>query len=175
MINQIKSLYDKGVAAAERVPYGLTALLVRIGVFGVFWASAMTKIIFDKSPADHLLAQIPAVLSFGWSISANAFYLFEHEYQVPLLPPILAAYLATAAELTFSLSVLLGLFTRLSALVLLGMTLVIQIFVYPELWLVHALWMGALLLLVSRGGGGLAIDRLLQRFFIRFGAGKCPA
>lgn len=165
MINHIKSLYGQSVAAFERAPYGITSLLVRIGIFGIFWTSAMTKIVFDKPPAGHIWAQVLAVFSFKWEIGPSTFYLFEYEYQVPLLSPILAAYLATAAELAFSLLLLLGLFTRLSALALFGMTLVIQLFVYPQLWLVHALWMGALLLLVSRGGGGLALDRLVRRFF----------
>ena len=50
---------------------------------------------------------------------------------MPLLPPELAAHLATYAEHLFPILLVLGLFTRLSALALLGMTAVIQIFVYP--------------------------------------------
>lgn len=165
MIDRVKSLYGLGVAVAERVPYGVTALMARIGIFGIFWTSALTKIVFDKTPADHLWGQILAVLSFGWSIGPSTFYLFEYEYQLPMLSPVVAAYLATAAELTFSILILFGLMTRLAALALLGMTLVIQLFVYPHLWLVHALWMAVLLLLVTRGGGGLALDRFVRRFF----------
>ena len=48
---------------------------------------------------------------------------------------------------------MLGLFTRLSALALLGMTAVIQIFVYPDAWPAHLSWAGLLLYLIGRGAG----------------------
>jgi hypothetical protein len=50
--------------------------------------------------------------------------------------------------------------SRLGAAALLGMTLVIQIFVYPDAWPTHLSWVGLLLLLVSRGGGGWSLDHL---------------
>ncbi|MDT4874412.1 hypothetical protein D3C85_1162690 [compost metagenome] len=55
----------------------------------------------------------------------------------------------------------LGLFTRLSALALLGMTLVIQVFVYPDAWPTHLSWAALLLYLVGRGGGRLSADHVL--------------
>jgi putative oxidoreductase len=55
------------------------------------------------------------------------------------------------------------LFTRISALALLGMTAVIQIFVYPDAWSTHLSWGGLLLLLLARGGGGWSIDRVLRK------------
>ena len=64
---------------------------------------------------------------------------------MPLIPPELAAHLATYAEHLFPLLLVLGLFTRLSAVALLGMTAVIQIFVYPDAWPTHLSWAGLLL------------------------------
>jgi len=78
------------------------------------------------------------------------------------LPPDLAAVMATWSEHLFPIMLVLGLFTRLSALALLGMTMVIQLFVYPEAWWqVHALWVAMALVLIVRGGGSLSLDKPL--------------
>lgn len=59
----------------------------------------------------------------------------------------------------------IGLGVRLSALGLLGMTMVIQLFVYPEAWWpVHSLWAALALVLIARGGGALSLDALFSRF-----------
>ena len=98
----------------------------------------------------------------GWlSVSENAVALFADEYRVPLLSPELAAHLATYAEHLFPVLLVLGLFTRFSALALLGMTAVIQIFVYPAAWATHLSWAGLLLYLAGRGAGTWSLDRLL--------------
>jgi putative oxidoreductase len=69
---------------------------------------------------------------------------------------------ATWSEHLLPLLLLLGLGTRLAALGLLGMTLVIQLFVYPDAWPTHLTWAVALLYLVGRGPGALALDRWLK-------------
>ena len=95
----------------DRVPYAVLALPLRLAVATVFWNSGMTK-----------LADWNATLS-----------LFTDEYQVPLLPPELAANLALALEVTTPVLLILGLLTRAAALVLFGMTAVIEIFVTRRL------------------------------------------
>ncbi len=127
--------------ALDRVPYTLLALPLRVAVATVFWRSAMTK-----------LADFGAALA-----------LFAVEYRVPLLPPDIAAYLAFAIELTTPVLLVLGLMTRVAALVLLGMTAVIEIFVYPQAWPTHIQWAAMLLVLLCRGAGGLPLDRVRQR------------
>ena len=124
-------------------PHSLLALVNRIAVAGIFWLSARTKV-------------------EGWfTISDSAYALFREEYKLPLLPPELAAQLATVAEHGFALLLVLGLFTRLSALGLLGMTLVIQVFVYPDAWPTHLSWAGLMLYLAGRGAGAVSLDRVL--------------
>ena len=91
--------------------------------------------------------------------------LFSDEYQLPLLPPELAAYAATTVELTTPVLLALGLLTRPAALVLLGMTAIIEIFVYPQAWPTHIQWAAMLLVLLCRGAGALSIDHLLRRRF----------
>ena len=125
------------------VGHGLLALAARFGIAGVFWLSGRTK--------------VEGILS----VSAGAVALFADEYQVPVLPPELAAHLAAYAEHLFPILLALGLATRFSALALLGMTAVIQVFVYPDAWPTHLVWATAMLYLVGRGGGALSLDRLL--------------
>jgi len=125
------------------VGHGLLATAARFGIAGVFWLSGRTKV------------------EGALTVSDNAIALFADEYQVPALPPELAAHLAAYAEHLFPVLLVLGLFTRLSALALLGMTAVIQIFVYPDAWPTHLVWATAMLYLIGRGGGALSLDRLL--------------
>lgn len=130
--------------AEKAIPAWLIPLVQRLGIAAVFFLSGRTKV-------------------EGWfTLTDSTFFLFETEYQLPLIAPAAAAYLATAAEHLFPLLLILGLFTRLSALALLVMTLVIQVFVYPDAWPTHLIWAAVLLPLIARGGGALSIDRLLR-------------
>ena len=80
---------------------------------------------------------------------------------MPLLPPELAAHMATYAEHLLPVLLVLGLFTRLSALGVLGMTSVIQLFVYPDAWPTHLSWITLALYLIGRGAGPVSADRAL--------------
>ncbi|MCW3147700.1 DoxX family protein [Stutzerimonas stutzeri] len=121
----------------------LLSLTARLAIAAIFLLSGRTKVsgVLDITPA--------------------TFELFRSEYALPLLPPSIAAHLATYAEHLFPLLLVLGLFTRLSALALLLMTLVIQLFVYPDAWPTHLSWAALLLLLIGRGAGRVALDRWL--------------
>jgi len=92
-----------------------------------------------------------------------ALSLFTDEYKLPLLPPQVAAYLAVSIELTMPVLLLLGLATRLASLVLLAMTVVIEVFVYPLAWPTHIQWAAMLLVLLCRGPGTASLDHLLSR------------
>ena len=131
----IASLLD----ALERVPMAALALLFRIGVSAVFFRSGLNK-------------------TDNWDLTVQ---LFAEEYKVPVLPPELAAYLATAAELTCPVLIMAGLAARLGAAALLAMTAVIQFFVYPVNWPEHLIWASLLAYIVSRGAGPLSLDRLI--------------
>jgi putative oxidoreductase len=135
-------------AKIERVQRGLNgisytwlALPLRFAVATVFWNSAMAKLA-------------------NWD---TALSLFADEYQLPLIPPVAAAYMAVSIELTTPVLLVLGLLTRGAAFVLLGMTAVIEIFVYPQAWPTHIQWAAMLLVLLCRGAGALSVDHLLWR------------
>jgi putative oxidoreductase len=139
---QARQLLEAGRSLAERIPESLILLVARLAIANVFWRSGQTKV-------------------NGFHIREETFYLFKEEYKVPLLPSDLAAYLATAAEHIFPILLLVGLATRLSALGLLGMTLVIQLFVIPGGWPEHLLWFSVLLLIIARGPGAISLDHVI--------------
>jgi putative oxidoreductase len=129
------------IGALERVPYSLLAIPLRLAVAEVFWSSGTTKL------AD-------------WSATLQ---LFEDEYKVPLLPPDIAAHIGASIELSTPVLLVLGLLTRPAALVLLGMTTIIEVFVYPQAWPTHIQWAAMLLVLLCRGPGALSLDHLIWR------------
>jgi putative oxidoreductase len=140
----LATLLDKGRGAAELIPHSLLALVARLAVANVFWRSGQTKV-------------------DGFAIKDTTFYLFAEEYKVPLLPPDLAAYMATIGEHLFPVLLVVGLASRLSALGLLGMTAVIQLFVYPSGWPEHIFWVASLLVILARGPGAFSLDHLIWR------------
>ncbi|HBG31643.1 MAG TPA: hypothetical protein DDW98_13635, partial [Gammaproteobacteria bacterium] len=108
--------------------------------------------------------------SLGWPrLSDSALFLFQEEYALPLLPPLWAAIMATVAEHVLPILVLIGLATRFSALGLLGMTLVIQLFVYPGAYPTHGVWAAVLLYLIAKGPGKVSIDAWIARQYGRTG------
>jgi putative oxidoreductase len=125
------------------ISHGLLALATRGALAAIFFLSGRTKV-------DGFL-----------NITDSAYYLFREEYKVPLVPPEFAAHMATYSEHLFPILLVLGLFTRFSALALLGMTAVIQIFVYPDAWPTHLSWAALMLYLIGRGAGLLSLDHKL--------------
>jgi putative oxidoreductase len=137
--------YDLFAETAEKLfPMSLLLLVQRLGIASVFFMSGRTKV-------DGLL-----------TVNDTAFELFRADYALPLIKPEIAAYAATYSEHLFPILLTLGLFTRFSATALLIMTLVIEIFVYPDAWPTHLSWAGLLLPLIALGGGSVSLDRLLR-------------
>ena len=129
------------IDSLERVPIALPALVLRLGVALVFWRSGLTKL-----PLGNDMTTL----------------LFEEEYRVPMLPAAFAAYLTTLIELAVPWMLIVGIGTRVGAVVLLVETLVIQIFVYPMNYPDHLLWAGPLLYLLLRGPGKWSVDALVR-------------
>lgn len=142
----------------ERIPHSFIALIARVSIAAVFWASGQTKV------QGFVVNIITGEIHLGWPrLSDSAIALFKDEYKLPLLSPEIAAPMAAAAEHLLPLMLLIGLGTRLSALGLLGMTLVIELFVYPDAYPTHGTWAAVLLYLIARGPGVVSIDHWLAR------------
>ncbi|WP_294329010.1 DoxX family protein [uncultured Sphingomonas sp.] len=138
------SLYTRaGRLAAQILQPSLLLLVARLGIAAIFFLSGRTKV-------------------EGWlTITDSTYELFRTDYALPFAPPVLAAHLATYSEHFFPILLVLGFFTRPAALALLGMTTVIEVFVYPDAWPTHLSWAGLLLPLIAAGPGAWSLDRLL--------------
>ena len=148
-----RCLVGRANAVFSRIPDSLIALIGRFSVAAIFWKSGQTKV------QDFAIDIVAGEFTIGWPrLSDSVVDLFRDEYRLPLIPPEWAAVMAAFAEHVFPALLLIGLATRFSALALLIMTLVIQIFVYPDAYPTHGVWMTVLLFLVARGGGAVSLD-----------------
>nr|WP_246719721.1 DoxX family protein [Rhizobium sp. BK181] len=138
--------FYSGLRVLDRIPHDVIALISRLSIGAVFWQSGETKV-------------------DGWHVTDNAVYLFENEYKLPLVDPWIAAHLSAFAEHFFPFLLVIGLASRLSALALLGMTLVIELFVYPDAWPTHGTWAVCFLVIIAGGPGRISIDHLIARHF----------
>lgn len=121
----------------------LLLLGFRLYVAQVFFMSGLTKI-------------------QSWSSTLS---LFEYEYNVPIIPPQIAAYMATAGELMLPVMLVVGLFSRPAALGLFVLNLVAAIS-YPDISIAgekdHIIWGAMLAVIFAFGPGSLSIDKLLS-------------
>lgn len=156
--NLLTDLLQRLIALCSRIPHSALALLARFSIAAVFWKSGQTKI------QGFAVDLVNGEFTLGWPhLSDTVVTLFRDEYQLPLIPPEIAATLAATAEHLFPILLLLGLATRLSALALLGMTLTIQLFVYPDAYPTHGTWAAVLLFLIVHGPGKLSLDQVVAR------------
>lgn len=138
-------MYRRGGEAAARIlPRDLLLLVARVGIAAIFFLSGRTKV-------EGFL-----------TLRDSTYELFRTEYALPLIDPVTAAHVAAYSEHVFPILLVLGLLTRPAALALLGMTLVIEVFVYPEAWPTHLSWAGLLLPLIAMGPGKWSLDYLLR-------------
>jgi len=129
------------LSALNHIPYSVLILFARAATFSVFIHSGLQKL-------------------SDWNATLM---LFRDEYKVPILPPEVAAYMSASMELGLSTLVLVGLLSRLSALGLLGMVSVIQLFVYPEAWPDHIQWLAFMIFIVCWGPGAFSLDAVISR------------
>ena len=149
MTEQMDSTMKSGVTGIVRqiyellgwLPLSVIQLMARCSLAVIFWRSGETK-------------------SANWDLTVQ---LFANEYKVPVLPPDIAAHIAYTFEHYTPMFLVAGLLTRVAVLPLIGMTLVIQTFVYPQAWPDHLTWMTMMLLLLSRGAGAVSLDHLAKK------------
>lgn len=144
--NDVAQFAQRLFALLGAIPHSLIALVARLSIAAVFWQSGQTKV-------------------DGFMLNDTAVYLFENEYRLPLVDPLLAAYGAAISEHLFPILLVLGLGSRFAAMALLGMTAVIEIFVYPGAWPTHGTWAACLLVVIARGPGLVSLDHFIARWF----------
>ena len=128
------------IGLLDRVPLAVHQLLFRLAIASVFLPAGLLKL-------------------GSWESTVA---LFQDEYKVFVLAPVVAAGLATLFEVGCSSLLILGFATRLATLPLLAQILTIQLFVYPQAWHEHLVWGSILLFLLTRGAGRLSLDGLIR-------------
>lgn len=156
----VSGLLPTFIRLCNWIPDSLIAVVGRFSIAAVFWKSGQTKV------EGFAIDIVSGDIHLGWPhLSDSVIPLFKEEYNLPLVLPELAATMATYAEHFFPVLILLGLATRLSAFALLGMTMTIQLFVYPGAYPTHGTWAAVLLFLIARGPGKLSIDHWIAKRF----------
>ncbi len=149
MIAKFTPMYVKVTNLLAHYASPVFDVAVRLFIASVFFRSGLTK-------------------TKDWGITVS---LFADEYQVPVLPPEVAAVLGTAFELTMPVLLALGLGARLAALPLLGMACVIQFVLgaanpdYDNP--MHFYWMFLLGMIVIKGPGPISLDHLIRARALR--------
>ena len=161
----IATIVDKIILLCGIVPYALIALGLRFVVARVFFLAGQTKI---TGPAASL--PLPGLGDFTVTLPAaikdSTFELFQTQYAGLPMPPTVAAALFTYAEFILPICLILGFATRLSALALLAMTILVQVYVAPQLlWTTHAYLFGILMVLMTLGPGALSVDGLIRHVY----------
>ena len=156
LIRNTACLASRVIRHFSRIPDSLIALIGRFSIAAIFWKSGQTKV------EGFAIDIVAGEFSFDRPrLSDSVVDLFRDEYRLPVIPPEIAAPMAAFAEHLFPFLILIGLATRFSALALLVMTLTIQIFVYPDAYPTHGVWVTVLLLLMTRGAGVISFDHWL--------------
>lgn len=143
-LRRIGTIVSCANAVMSRVPDGLLQLLARVAIAPTFFRSGQAKIT-------------------GFSVNDSTVFLFEHEFGMPF--PVLSAHLAALAENILPVLLVVGFATRLSALALFVMTIVIQIVAPQGFWTFHILWFAVLLYVVAKGPGQVSVDHLIERAY----------
>ena len=164
----IASAADKLVALCGVIPYALVALGLRLVMARVFFLSGQPKIEGPVIPVSLNIRELDFLMVLPAQIKDATFRLFETQYAALPLPPHVAAYLFTYAEFVLPVCLVIGFATRLSALLLLVMTVMISVYVMPELWWpTHVYWAAILMVLMSAGPGAISIDALIRYVYER--------
>jgi putative oxidoreductase len=156
-------------AVCAAIPYALVALVLRFIMARVFFLSGQTKIEGPRSiPIRPGIGDLEFTVVLPAEIKDATFRMFETQYADLPIAPVTAAYLFTYAEFVLPICLVLGFATRLSALALLAMTVLLQIYVMPGmLWVAHIYWAAILLVLITVGPGAISIDALIRAVYRR--------
>jgi putative oxidoreductase len=154
----IRRLVDGFNAACAFIPYALVALALRLLMARVFFLDGQARV--DGTPVPLTWRDFEFSVVLPLQLKADAAAVFAN---IPHLPPVLTAWFVAGAEFALPILLVLGLATRFSALILLGITVLFQLFVMPEaLWTAHVYWASILLVLISLGAGQVSIDALVK-------------
>ncbi len=164
----VAGVFARLIMLCAVVPYALVGLGLRFLMARVFFIEGQTRIEGLVVPITLFGSDVEFSVILPAAIKDSTFRLFETQYAALPLPPTVAAYLFTYAEFVLPICLVLGFATRLSALALLILTVLLQVYVAPQaLWTTHIYWVAILMVLMSVGPGAISLDRLIRSIYQR--------
>jgi putative oxidoreductase len=141
-LQKVRALHNQILDYSDylRIP---AMLFVRLYIASIFFKSGLTKL-------------------RDWE---STLMLFEYEYEVPLLSPVVAAWAGTIGEIVLPILLAIGLFSRLSALGLFVVNYIAVlslIDISPAALNEHILWGSLLVFVMLIGGEKLSVDNKLK-------------
>lgn len=154
------------VAVFGVIPYALVALIVRLVMARAFFLPGQAMVVGpDIALSFHGFAfslVLPA------QVRGEVLEAFATQFAAVPVSPAFIAYGFAYAEFLLPLCLVIGFGTRVAALVLLIMTVVLQVYVDPgALWTAHVYWFSLLLVLMTCGGGAVSLDRLIRHLYLK--------
>lgn len=142
-MDSLVKLVNGVIGLLSKFPHVILALMARLIMGSIFLKSGLLKF-------------------KDWD---NAISLFENVFTDVPLPPVIGAYLSGYGEVIFGFCLIVGFASRFSALGILGMTLVIEIFVFPEEYILHGMWAVCCLYVIKYGPCVLSADYFVKKQF----------
>ena len=159
----IASIVDKLVALCAVIPYALVALGLRFVMARVFFVPGQTKVEGPVIPFNWVARNVEFSVILPSEIKDATLQMLQTQYANLPMPPLVAAYLFTYAEFVLPLCLIVGFATRFAAFGLLVITVMLQLYVMPELWWsTHVYWVAILMVLMSVGPGAISVDALIR-------------
>jgi putative oxidoreductase len=160
------SILAKVVAVLAVIPYALVALGLRFVMARLFFLSGQAWIEGPRVPIRLGIRDLEYSVILPAEIKATTFQLFETQYANLPIAPTVAAYLFAYAAFVLPICLVVGFATRLTALGLLAMTMLLQVYVTPAMWWPeHVYWVSILLVLITVGPGAISIDALIRTIY----------
>jgi putative oxidoreductase len=138
LISSLSKIYNNFFKKVEPLLSYFLLLTMRLWIANVFFKSGRNK----------------------FANMDSTIYLFEYEYDLPLISPVIAAYCGTFFELLCPILIVLGVLTRVAVLPLIFMTLIIQLLVVQNIE--HFYWLFLLSTIFIYGGGKMSTDKFLK-------------
>jgi putative oxidoreductase len=152
------------VAACGIVPYALVALLLRLVMARDVFLSGQAKAVGPTFPLSFRGFSYSLILPA--QVNDGTLHAFEAPFATGPVSPAIISYFILYAEFLLPICLVIGFGTRMSALLLLIVTVLLQLYVAPDaLWTTHVYWFAILLVLMTCGGGAISLDRLIRRLY----------
>ncbi len=143
------------------VPYALAGLAVRLVLARVFFLDGQVRALGPQMSVELYGFDLSVIMPL--QVKAQVLGGYTALSSLLTVSPLIVANTIAAVQFVLPILLVLGLATRFSALLLLGLTVLLDLHVMPHLlWSAHVYWVAMLLVLVSQGAGAISLDQIFR-------------